>query len=126
MGNKIYSFKIEGETPAKKNANKISFKTKRTYKTKVFKNWHESALAQIRLFGDIPETPIETPVFIYIKFIHGDYVRRDSDNQCSSVMDLLMDAGVLKDDNWKIVKSISIKNEYKKNDAYCEITIQEL
>jgi Holliday junction resolvase RusA-like endonuclease len=40
-------------------------------------------------------------------FHHSDERTRDTDNQVSSVLDLLKGIKVIKDDNWKIVRRIS-------------------
>lgn len=126
MENKrIFSFKVEGETPAKKNS-RIVLRNGRNIPSKRYQDWHNSAVEQIKLLHIVPDNPIDYPVLIHLSFVHGDLRRRDSDNGCSSVMDLLVDAGVLADDNWQIVRDIGINNTYKKNDAYCEITIQEI
>ena len=91
--------------------------------------WHQDAMLQ--LHGQIsrmrkqPE-PIEQPVQITLQFFHGDNVRRDSDNQASSIMDLLQDAGLLADDRWQIVRILNIYNHYDKGHARCEIDIKLL
>ena len=59
-------------------------------------------------------------------FTHGDLIRRDSDNGSSSILDLLVDCGVLKDDNWKVVKKLEIENEYVKNQPSCSVEIQPI
>jgi len=38
-------------------------------------------------------------------------------------MDLLVDCGILADDNWQIVQNIEIKNSYEKNNAFCVVEI---
>jgi len=121
----IFNYTITGETPAKKNANKVNFKTRKTYKNKHFIYWHCSALAQL-MNCKKPIKPINEPVSIHLTFTHGDLRRRDSDNGCSSIMDLLTDANILLDDKWQIVKEISITNLYEKNKPQCEITIQTI
>lgn len=68
----------------------------------------------------------EHPVTIALHFRHGDLRRRDSDNGTSSIMDLLVDMGVLKDDNWQIVRGIHVSNTYEKGNPYCEIFIEEI
>ena len=59
------------------------------------------------LLGMIAEG-IDYPVSITLTFYHGDQVRRDSDNQAASIMDLLQDAKVLADDRWQIVRILTI------------------
>lgn len=120
----IYQYTIIGETPAKKNSRVINTKTGRSFPSKTYTAWHKDALLQI--MGKRPKEPINKPVLVHLVFTHGDYRRRDSDNGCSSIMDLLTDAGVLIDDNWQIVRDIAITNRYEKNAPKCEITIQEL
>lgn len=46
------------------------------------------------------------PFALYLEFTHGDRVRRDSDNGVSSILDLLVDCGILPDDNWMVVSKI--------------------
>ena len=56
-------------------------------------------------------------------FCHGDRTRRDSDNEATSILDLLQDGLVIADDNWQIVRKICIINRYEKNNPHCEITL---
>ena len=119
-------FQVIGETPSKKNVNKFNSKSKRVYKDKHFLKWHTDALLQLNSqlcrIDPMPNL-IDYPVIITIDFYHGDYVRRDSDNQVSSIMDLLQDAKILADDNWKIVREIRVMNQYEKNEPRCVIEI---
>lgn len=125
-------FQIMGETPSKKNVNKFNAKTKRVYKDAHYEQWHEDAMVQLQsyiglaMLGDEMPKAIDYPVRINLTFIHGDNVRRDSDNQTSSIMDLLQDTKVLSDDRWQIVREIHVKNEYEKNEARCLIEIERV
>lgn len=95
--------------------------------SKAHQKWHTDALlqlnAQLCRIDPMPNL-IDYPVSIHIDFYHGNYVRRDSDNQVSSIMDLLQDAKVLLDDNWQIVRQIHVRNFYEKNEARCLIEIE--
>ena len=119
-------FQIFGETPSKKNS-KIRTKSGFMIPSKAHQKWHSDALlqlnAQLCRINPMPNL-IDYPVSISIDFYHGNYVRRDSDNQVSSIMDLLQDAKVLSDDNWQIVRQIHVRNFYEKNDARCLIEIE--
>ena len=130
-------FEIQGETPSKKNVNKFNTRTKAVYKDKRYQKWHTDAMLQItgqvsRLqknewpYGAGHPDGIDYPVSITLTFYHGDQVRRDSDNQTSSIMDLLQDAKVLADDRWQIVRRLEINNEYDKGNARCLIEIKGL
>ena len=119
-------FQIMGETPSKKNVNKFNTKTRHVYKDARFLKWHSDALLQVQTQKQICgfSSAIVAPIIISIDFYHGDYVRRDSDNQVSSIMDLLQDAEVLSDDNWQIVRQIHVRNYYEKREARCLIEIE--
>ena len=129
-------FQILGETPGKKNS-KIWTKSGKLIPSAKHQKWHTDAMLQItgqvsRLPKDEwpygPEHPdgIEDPVAVTLTFYHGDQVRRDSDNQAASIMDLLQDAKVLADDRWQIVRILNIYNHYDKGHARCLIEINEL
>lgn len=117
----MYEFIIKGETPSKKNS-RIVLKNGLNIPSKKYREWHETAVAQL-LLQKRPEKPIESPVVILLEFVHGDLRRRDSDNGTSSIFDTLTDAGILADDNWQIVKQFTTKNTYSKNNPECRITI---
>lgn len=116
-----YTYSISLETPAKKNS-RITLKNGVTIPSKNYQKWHSAALIQLYT-QKRPGTPINSELEIHIKFIHGDLRRRDSDNGTSSIMDLLTDAKIIEDDNWKIIKKISVENEYIKNNSQCLIKI---
>lgn len=119
-----WSFTILGETPAKKNS-KIWNKTRNIILPgRKYTDWHKSALIQLRA-GPRPRIPLQGPLSVRVVFFHGDRIRRDSDNGLSSVMDLLVDAQILQDDKWEIVREISVRNEYDKKSARCDIRIIE-
>ena len=115
---------IEGETPAKKNS-RIVLPNGRNIPSKRYQEWHESALLQVRAMT-INHNTISHPVMISLSFFHGDLKKRDSDNGTSSILDTLVDAGVLQDDNWEIVRVYTVYNHYDKGHAMCEIDIHEL
>ena len=128
LNGKMIKFEIKGETPSKKNS-RINTRSGRSFPNKKYVLWHNDALlqlnAQICRMKEMPNL-IDSPVKVSIYFFHGDHRRRDSDNQLSSVMDLLQDAKVLADDNWNIVRELHIRNYIALKDAHCEIEIEEL
>ena len=122
--NKIYTFEITGETPAKKNS-RINLRNGVSIPSKRYTQWHDGALSEL-LQQTRPDSPIDYPVLIHLAFTHGDLRRRDSDNGCSSILDLLQDSTILSDDNWQIVRDIAICNTYEKGNPKCIITIQSI
>ena len=125
-------FQILGETPSKKNS-KVFVKIKGHHvpiPSKAHQKWHTDALlqlnSQICRMGQEAPNMIEDPVSVTLTFHHGDQVRRDSDNQAASIMDLLQDAKVLADDRWQIVRILNIYNHFDKGNARCLIEINRL
>lgn len=98
---------LDGETPSKKN-NRIGLRSGKNIPSERFRKWLQAK--KIELFRQgILCPPIDKPVNISFVFYHKDERTRDTDNQISSILDLLKDAKVIKDDNWKIVREISAK-----------------
>ena len=88
--------------------------------------WHDDAIRQIAASfnGKIPIMPKDKRVKISVIFYHGDLRSRDADNQLSSILDMLKDAKVIKDDTWKIIKRGSFDNEYDKGNARCVVSLE--
>lgn len=115
---------IIGETPSKKNS-RIVLPNGKNIPSKQYRIWHESAKLQVRAMSTGADT-ICYPVSISLSFFHGDLRRRDSDNGTSSILDTLVDCGIIKDDNWEIVRILNVYNYYDKNNARCEIDIKPM
>lgn len=120
---------IHGETPSKKNS-RITLRNGMTIPSKRYREWHKKAredvfvqcLAQSN--GSGFALPIEK-CRVAMTFWHGDLRRRDSDNGATSVLDLLTDCGIIRDDNWRVVRRLLIENEYDKGNARVEVEILE-
>ena len=129
-------FQILGETPSKKNS-KIWTRSHKLIPSKAYQAWHMDACIQIAsqlavltshdfVFEAGQPGGIDYPVSITLTFYHGDQVRRDSDNQAASIMDLLQDEKVLADDRWQIVRILNIYNHFDKGNPRCLIEINRL
>jgi Holliday junction resolvase RusA-like endonuclease len=101
----LLSYVLDGETPSKKN-NRIGLRSGKNIPSEKYRKWLQSQKIELYRQG-ILRQPIDNPVKISFVFYHKDERTRDTDNQISSILDLLKDAKVIKDDNWKIVKRIS-------------------
>ena len=120
-------FTIYGETPSKKNSRVLNTKTRRSFPNKRYAQWHDSAVAQVFSAlqnGEIQKIPLGSRVELTLTFYHGDLKRRDSDNQTSSVLDTLTDAGILEDDNWKVIPIKHIYDAYDKGKARCVVSLE--
>ena len=120
----MISYTIQGKVSSKKNENKFNRLTGRTYKTERFRSWHSSAMWQMRA-QPRPKSPISHPVKVSVTFYHGDLRRKDGDNGLSAVMDLLVDAKVLSDDKWIIVRKLEVENVLDRKNPHTDITIEE-
>lgn len=109
------------ETPSKKNSRVVDRRTGRTFPNKRYTEWHKAAALYVRQQNAHPLD--EGPFVLYLEFTHGDKIRRDSDNGVSSILDLLVDCGVLPDDNWMVVSKINVSNLYDKGNPGVHISI---
>jgi Holliday junction resolvase RusA-like endonuclease len=101
----ISNYKLTGETPSKKNS-RIGLRSGKNIPSERYQKWKKAKYIEL-LHQGILCPPIDKPLKIDFFFYHADNRTHDTDNQISSILDLLKDAKVIKDDNWKIVKRIS-------------------
>lgn len=118
---------LQGETPSKKNS-RINTRSGRSFPNQRYTKWHDGVVSELNylLLTKQIQSFKDVKVKLEVTFYHGDLVRRDSDNQLSSILDTLVDAKILEDDNWKIIPRKIINDEFDKNNARCEIEIEEI
>lgn len=121
---------ISGECPSKKNS-RINTRSGRSFPSKRYTEWLDSALFQLvdqiaDFRRDGKELAFERGLELTVTFYHGDLKRRDSDNQLSSVLDMLVDAQVIPDDNWEILPVKHIFDAYDKGNPRCVISLEAL
>ena len=119
---------LDGETPSKKNS-RINTRSGRSFPNKRYQEWHSQAVGALLALianGKIGRIADGTAVRLTATFFHGDLKRRDSDNQISSVLDTLVDAGILPDDSWKVVPEKHIYDRLEKGNARCVVDIEEI
>lgn len=118
---------LKGETPPKKNS-RINTRSGRSFPNPRYVKWHDAVLTELNYL--LATKQIERfegkKVRIEITFWHENLVRRDSDNQLSSILDTLVDAKIIDDDNWKVVPRKVINDEYDKGNARAEVIIEEI
>lgn len=101
---------LEGAIPSKKNQ-RINRSDGKSFPSLEYSNWQKSAMIQVR---QQTRQRFITPVEIEIICIFGRKVICDLDNRLSSILDMLKDTLVIKDDNWQCVPKVSVEAEYKK------------
>ena len=88
-----------------------------------FVEWHEEASLQLKQYTR--KVSIESKInMVFIKFFPPDKRNADLTNKAESIMDLLVDNGFIKDDNWFEVPRICLYfGEVDKKNTRTEIEI---
>lgn len=122
-------FTLHGETPSKKNSRIFNTKTKHSFPNKRYSEWHKKVCNELNyllLTKKIQKIDTGKRVELITTFYHGTFIRRDSDNQLSSILDVLVDVGIIADDNWKIIPIKHIYDVYDKGNPRVEVEINEI
>ena len=96
---------LDGLPPSKKNSKRVFKAGKKTVVLPSVKHeqWHN--MNMLKLSGNIKPISHKN---VGIVFSRASKIRRDLDNMASSVLDLLVDAGVLEDDSMDYVESLRL------------------
>lgn len=116
---------ITGDVPSKKNSRNIFSRQGKIFNipNRKHQEWHEYAMWQLRQFSK-NRTPIYNIASIQITFYPSHKRKSDLSNKAESVMDLLVDAGVIEDDNWFEVPALLLGfGGVDKENPRCEIVI---
>lgn len=116
---------IPGQTPSKKNSRILLPRGKKimSFPNQIYKKWHAAAMFDLR-HKNIPELKL-TSIKISAVFFQHNLTDRDLSNQFESIADLLVDYGVIKDDNCFILTEIAIKlGGLDKDNPRCEVVIE--
>lgn len=102
---------IKGKTPSKKNSRNIFVRNGRIINvpSKLYKEWHEDAKLQLeqQFKGyQVSGYPIDINVVVY----YGTKHRHDLDNALGSIMDVLVDANIIIDDDIEHISQIIIQH----------------
>lgn len=113
---------LDGSVPSKKNQ-RINRGDGVSFPSKKFIQWQNDALKQVRLQT---RQRFYVPVGIEVIVYFGTKVRSDLDNRLSSILDMLVEALVLRDDKWQDVPRIAIEAEYRKGQPGAFIRLTEI
>jgi len=117
---------LKGRIPSKKNSKYLVYRGGRPYfiPSPAYKLWHEEQSWVIKKCR--PKTPIEK-CDVTLIFYAPDRRAADLTNKAESIMDLLVDNGIIKDDNWFVVIKLNlIFNEVDKENPRVIINILKL
>jgi len=113
---------LEGSVPSKKNQ-RINRGDGVSFPSKKFVQWQSDALKQVRIQT---RQRFLVPVGVEVIIYFGTKVRSDLDNRLSSILDMLVEALVIKDDKWQDVPRIAIEAEYRKGKPGAFIRLTEI
>lgn len=94
-----------------------------SFPSRKYMEWQRDALLQVRVqtrhrFFE----PVSAEVIIYF----GTNIRADLDNRLTSVLDMLVEALVIRDDKWQDVPLMKAQAEYRKGKPGAFIRLTEL
>lgn len=120
----MIKFTIPGSVPSKKNQKQIIQVRGRPLiiSSKRHNEWHKATLPHL-----LGKRPVESKIERLEAIIYADSKRKfDLSNKFESIADLLVDAGIIKDDNCYIIPEVLIKfGGVDKTSPRAEITIYE-
>ncbi len=112
-------FFLPGPVPSKKNSRIVCRSTGRSFPSILYRKWHKQASLFIKPQHNLG---LDICKSVYIKFAMSDYRVRDLTNMAESVMDLLVDCGILSDDNWKVCPRVFLCG-VKASEPYAKVII---
>lgn len=119
---KIVEIRLEGGIPSKKNS-RINTKDGRSFPSREHEKWQNDALRQVRM-----QTRERFRGLVQIELIlyFATLGRADTDNKVTSILDMLVEGLVLKDDYWESVARTVYEAAYRPGNAGAFIRITEL
>lgn len=120
---------ITGDVPSKKNSRNLFVKNGRIINipNKRYKEWLDDSLMQCQSLKNAHSgsLPIEKAERLIITIYPSNKRKFDLDNRLGSIMDFLVDLGIITDDNYTVVPDIRISiGETRKNNGGCKIIIE--
>jgi len=115
---------IKGRIPSKKNSRNCFVKNGRMINipSSKYKEWHNNSSLQLRGHCKITKKIVE----VSLHFFMPDNRKCDLTNKAESVMDLLVDNKIIKDDCWQITGNVLLfPMGIDKLNPRCEIDIKE-
>jgi Holliday junction resolvase RusA-like endonuclease len=118
---------ISGPIPSKKNS-RIGIRVGNrniNIPSANYQKWHKQSKLKLIILHIGKKTIYHTDS-VYIKFYMQDNRRRDLTNQAESIMDLLVDCGILSDDCWSVVPKLTLEfSGLSKENPRAEVEINE-
>jgi len=118
----IVELVLEGSIPSKKNS-RINTSDGKSFPSKDFVQWQKSALTQVRMQT---QKRFYNPVSLEVIIYFATDARADLDNKLTSILDMLVEGMLLRDDKWQEVPMIAVQAAYRPKKAGAFIRLTEL
>lgn len=121
----VYRYVFRGEVASKKNSKVLARVKGRPMllPSRKYQEWEKRARLVIMAEGRPPEPFKAARLFMVI--YHGDLIKRDSNNATQGVQDVLVDMGVIQDDNWMVIGTPEVVHMVDVEDPRLEVTVEE-
>lgn len=122
----VYRYVFRGEVASKKNSKVLARVKGRPMllPSRKYQEWEKRARLAIMAEGR-PTVPLKAARLFMVIF-HGDMLKRDSNNATQGVQDVLVDMGVIQDDNWMVIGTPEVVHMVDVEDPRLEVTVEEL
>lgn len=122
LNQKTVELTLSGGVPSKKNS-RINRGDGKSFPSKKFVQWQDDALNQVRLqTRQRFYVPVQIEVIIYFATL----ARADLDNRLTSILDMLVEGLVLRDDKWQDVPLMKVQAEHRPRAPGAFIRITEM
>lgn len=120
-----FHYVFRGEVASKKNSKVLARVKGRPMllPSRKFQEWEKRARLAIMAEGRPPE-PFKAARLSMVIY-HGDLIKRDSNNATQGVQDVLVDMGVIQDDNWMVIGTPEVSHMVDVEDPRLEVTVEE-
>jgi Holliday junction resolvase RusA-like endonuclease len=121
----IFRYVFRGEVASKKNSKVLARVKGRPMllPSRKYQEWEKMARLAIIAEGR-PAEPMKAARLSMVIY-HGDMIKRDSNNATQGVQDVLVDMGVIQDDNWMVIGTPEVSHMVDVQDPRLEVTVEE-
>lgn len=120
----VYRYVFRGEVASKKNSKVLARVKGRPMllPSRKYQEWEKRARLAIMAEGR-PSEPLKA-ARLFMAIYHGDLIKRDSNNATQGVQDVLVDMGVIQDDNWMVIGTPEVVHMVDVEDPRMEVTVE--
>lgn len=121
-----YSYTFRGEVASKKNNRQlvqVKWRGAVLLPSKRYREWDREAKRVILAYGR-PQRPFAS-ARLQIAIYHGDAIKRDTNNATQGIQDVLVEMGVIADDNWMVIGLPDVQHFIDVADPRMEVDVQE-